>query len=415
MINYERVLETIEALKKDLKKEIEKHRSEVEEMMVFLKKEFERRIEEKEIDAEVFLGGSTAKDTWVPDKIEFDVFIRIKNPEDLQKFYSICPEGEIMMGSRDYFRFKYKKFWVEVVPIKYIEHPEEAENITDLSPFHVDFVRSRTDEDMRMDIRLLKLFLKAKGIYGAETYIGGFSGYMTELLIISYGSLLNLFKNVEERWRSKVYIDLMHYYENLRDAMLHLGSDKVKGPILLVDPTFKYRNAAAALTRESYSRFIFEVRRFLRNPTKKQFYEKVIKNVKVLKKRSKERGSKIFFIEIEKEGKEDYFFGKIKRIVRRASELLERDGWKIYDSGFFVENGKVYLYFEFQTTSMSKKRKWMGPPVWVKGPHFDNFLEKHRFVYVDGDMLVADIDGKDIKETLLDILSLYDIKIKKVL
>ena len=38
---------------------------------------------------------------------------------------------------------------------------------------------------------LFKYFLKQKGIYGAESYNKGISGYLAEVLIINFGSFLN--------------------------------------------------------------------------------------------------------------------------------------------------------------------------------------------------------------------------------
>jgi tRNA nucleotidyltransferase (CCA-adding enzyme) len=38
------------------------------------------------------------------------------------------------------------------------------------------------------EVRLLKKFMKGTGVYGAEIKIGGFSGYLCELLILKYRS-----------------------------------------------------------------------------------------------------------------------------------------------------------------------------------------------------------------------------------
>ena len=44
--------------------------------------------------------------------------------------------------------------------------------------------------------RFFKEFLKAIGAYGANSAIGGFSGYLVEILCIKYGGFLNLVKDV---------------------------------------------------------------------------------------------------------------------------------------------------------------------------------------------------------------------------
>ena len=54
----------------------------------------------------------------------------------------------------------------------------------DKSPFHTEYVTNKLDEEKRDQVRLLKKFLKSLGIYGAEIAKNGFSGYVTEVLIL---------------------------------------------------------------------------------------------------------------------------------------------------------------------------------------------------------------------------------------
>ncbi len=411
MVNYEKVSEIIESLKDKLKKEVQEKEEFVISTKESLRKEFERRTREAGIEGDVLVGGSIEKGTWLPEKLEFDIFIRIRSAEGFKRFYTICPEGERMLGSRDYFRIEEKEYGVEIIPIKYIERPEEAEDITDLSPFHVEYVNSRTNEDMKYDIRLLKRFMMKKGVYGAETHVGGFSGYLAELLIINYGSLLSLFKAVESEWKSKIYLDPEGYYRNYFDAKFHLGEDKTYGPMIFVDPTFRYRNAAAALSLEAYSKFIFYVRMFLRNPSEEYFlFEEKITD-EVLKRRAEERGTLVLIYKIKKSGKEDFFLGKLKRVSRRIGERLREKGIPLYDCGFFYNKEGYYLFFELESTQFSKKERRIGPPVWVSAKYFDAFCNKHGEVYVYKNNLVADVPRQDLQLLLKQMIEEYQLEI----
>ena len=92
---------------------------------------------------------------------------------------------ERLHGSRDYFRayVKNKNMYFEVIPVAKIKKVHEERNVTDLSFFHVPYVKRkiRGHED---ELLLAKTFYHAQKVYGAETYVRGFSGYALECLII---------------------------------------------------------------------------------------------------------------------------------------------------------------------------------------------------------------------------------------
>ena len=58
------------------------------------------------------------------------------------------------------------------------------------------------------EVRLLKRFMKMVGTYGSEFKVGGFSGYLCELMIIRYGSFLKVLKGVFDHWKPGYQIDL---------------------------------------------------------------------------------------------------------------------------------------------------------------------------------------------------------------
>src|SRR3989344_6450780 len=79
----------------------------------------EKELENQSIKAEVVLGGSVAKGTFLKDT-DYDVFVRFEKPDSdllhsiLKKCFSHV--GRIH-GSRDYFQVKYKNHVFEIIPV----------------------------------------------------------------------------------------------------------------------------------------------------------------------------------------------------------------------------------------------------------------------------------------------------------
>ena len=80
-----------------------------------------------------------------------------------------------------------KKIRINVVPCYDVEQGR-WQSAADRSPFHTEFISKNFDDEKRRQARLLKKFFKASGIYGAEIITGGFSGYVSEVLVMKYGS-----------------------------------------------------------------------------------------------------------------------------------------------------------------------------------------------------------------------------------
>src|SRR3989344_9281392 len=136
-------------------------------------------IKKKKVKAEIFVGGSFGKNTMIKDeKFEVDIFIRFdKKQEDLPGKLSVIIKGvekmtsvsgEKIHGSRDYFKFKFGNMIFELVPVLKIKKVKEARNVTDLSYFHVNYVKKNLTGKMEREIAFAKKFCKAQGVYGAE-------------------------------------------------------------------------------------------------------------------------------------------------------------------------------------------------------------------------------------------------------
>ncbi len=116
-----------------------------------IKKQIEDSSKKLKINCKVFLGGSLAKKTILKNNQELDIFVRFnkeyKNGELSQLLQNIIDKIKYkytkIHGSRDYFKMKVKNYEVELIPIFEIETPNDAENITDISPLHVAWVKKK--------------------------------------------------------------------------------------------------------------------------------------------------------------------------------------------------------------------------------------------------------------------------------
>ncbi len=233
----------------------------------------------------VFVGGSFAKGTLVKKGgYDIDVFVRIKQIKEssaaLEKALMMVADSKQLVlkkihGSRDYFQlFRHGgRVIFEIIPVLDIPRPVRAENVTDLSYFHVSYIKKRLNRRMADDVRLAKQFCHAQGIYGAESYIRGFSGYGLECLIIQYKTFANFLRGLS-RAREPLVLDPAHHYRTAVEARLSLNEAKRQSPIVLVDPTYKERNVLAALSDESFQTFQKAAKKFLAHPADSFFVEK---------------------------------------------------------------------------------------------------------------------------------------------
>ncbi len=269
------VLKRVEPSKQDLEK--------INKSLKQFKEKIEKQIKKKKLNAVLFEGGSFAKKTIIKkDSYDVDVFIMFPEKFKFQNISKITEKllkgfkgVSVIHGSRDYFQIhKSKDFFIELIPVIKATDPKKAENITDLSYSHVKYINKKIKNQKILDeIKIAKAFCYATKTYGAESYINGFSGYSLELLIYYYKSFLNFIKAVVgyDSSKGKLIIDIEKHYKNKKDVLLDINSSKLSSPIILVDPTYKQRNALAALSEETFEKFKQASKKFLKAPLIKYF------------------------------------------------------------------------------------------------------------------------------------------------
>lgn len=248
---------------------------------IFLVK-LKERIFKLDLEVDVFVGGSYAKGTMIKkDHYDIDIFLRFNEKYEnaglsnmTSKILDKISKVETLHGSRDYFRLKASdNLYFEVVPVKKVKKPEEAANITDLSYSHVKYIHDKVKNHKILDeIKIAKAFCHANNCYGAESYVNGFSGYALELLVYYYGGFINFLRGVsKEKSKDKIIIDIEKKYKDKRQIMIDINSSKLQSPIILIDPTYKQRNALAALSYETFAKFVKDASSFLKNPSIESF------------------------------------------------------------------------------------------------------------------------------------------------
>ncbi|MFH1238089.1 MAG: nucleotidyltransferase domain-containing protein [archaeon] len=262
-------------------------------------KEFIKQLASKKIKA--YVGGSLAKGTVIkkPGKQDIDIFVVFDSNEGIRRFEKVLKmiklPGQLkkVHGSRDYFQIICENILLELVPVMKNKNPELAENVTDVSLSHVKYIGEIVKKNPKIsdEIKLAKAFCWANRCYGAEGYVRGFSGYSLEVLVIYFGSFVKFLKGISR----KRVIDPLKYFKNEREVLNELNTSKLTGPVILIDPTYRYRNVTAGLGEETFEKFNIVAKKFLKSPSL-NFFEWQSIDIRGLKRFADKK--KVTFLEI---------------------------------------------------------------------------------------------------------------------
>jgi len=360
---------------------------EIENYVKEFTKKFNSQANRLKINAESFIGGSFAKGTVIKkDHYDVDIFVRFDKKygdEEISKLTekilkSFRKDFEKIHGSRDYFSIKINsKFFIEIIPVIKIKNPKEARNVTDLSYSHVKYLKKKSSRELLDEIRLVKAFCYANKCYGAESYINGFSGYSLELLTHHYGSFMNLLKAIAKT-KDKIFIDIEKHYKNKNIISMDLNSSKLKSPIILIDPTFKQRNAAAALSQEAFEKLKKAADKFLKKPTKKAFVKKEF-DINRIKANAKKSKLDFALLKVETDRQEGDIAGsKLLKFYRHFKEEIKE--YFIIKKSIFEYNNKKQGDCIFVCRSKKEIIK-EGPPL-IKEESVAKFKKAHKNTFI---------------------------------
>ena len=340
------------SMKSVLAEELERVRPSREEVLKLerVAKDFIALLKSEGVRA--FVGGSLAKGTMTRkfkffrvagsrspvvgcgDEQDVDIFVVFDFGEDVLKLEGILKKMKLpgklkrIHGSRDYFQVDCGEVVLEVVPVVENRDPELAENVTDVSLRHVKYVAGEIKRNVGLgdEIRLAKAFCHANRLYGAESYVKGFSGYALEVLVIYYGGFVKFLKGIGK----KRVVDPLKYFKNEAEVLREINASKLVGPLVVVDPTYKYRNVTAGLGEETFERFKKVASEFLKSPSLK-FFELSEIGVEGMRK-MKGRFVEVALSTDRQEG--DIAGTKMKKVLDFFARELERKGQRVLRKEF---------------------------------------------------------------------------------
>ena len=336
----------------------------------------------------VVYGGSFAKGTWLKGDADVDIFVKVSPSVDEERFEKLGVElgmaalkkhgAHLRYSDHPYVEAFVNGIRVNVVSCFDVEKGKWI-SAADRSPFHTEYVASAFDAQKRAHARLLKKFLKSAGIYGAEISTGGFSGYVSEVLVAKYGSLEGVLAAAAEFAPGQVI------------AVGDYDRDVVKGfssPLVIIDPVDPRRNLGTAISPECAGRFTLAARAFLRRPSvrffsrrKARVNEKLYPHVLVAEFSHRKRSP-------------DTIWGQMKRSQNAVAKQLEIAGFAVIRSTCATDeetHGVFAFLLESQTLAPYTARK--GPEIF-RAKDVDSFVSKARSplaMWADKEMRVSTI------------------------
>ena len=215
-------------------------------------------------------------------------------------------------------------------------------------------------------VRLLKQFMKGVGVYGAEARVQGFSGYLTELLTLTYGDFAGVIKDASG-WRPGLILSAE-------------GSKKGGGdaPMTFADPVDAKRNVASALSLDRLSLFIHACREYLKEPDERFFFpaQREVMKIKDIRKVFADRATSPVVVVLDRPDLvDDNLYPQVQRTLLGLRKLLEAHDFKVLDQTYVVDKD-VRLVYEIESTELPRGRLHIGPPAWTDNA--EEFLTKWR-------------------------------------
>ncbi len=344
---------------------------------------------------DVVFGGSFAKGTWLPDHADIDIFVRIKPSIGIEKFEEMGREigskalknygPKLRYSDHPYVEVFVKNIRVNVVPCYDVEQGK-WQSAADRSPFHTQYISSHFDDEKRRQARLLKKFFKSVGIYGAEISTAGFSGYVSEVLVLKYSSFENVLRAASD-WHERQVIAVSDY-----------DSDFVKAfnsPVIIIDPVDGRRNLGTAISPQSVAKFMLAARAFLGNPSIEFFKEGkhhhsghrpgAIRKLLL---------PNVLVVEFSHEKKSpDIIWGQLKRSINAIAKQLELSNFVVLRSSCATDEiSSAALAFLLESITLPSYTKKKGPEIFRKrdtASFLSNRKSKPLAIWVDREMRIA--------------------------
>ncbi|WP_435098617.1 CCA tRNA nucleotidyltransferase [Halarchaeum sp. P4] len=338
----------------------------------------EDAIAELPVDADVIRVGSTARGTWVRGDRDIDVFVRF--PPDLERAdleayglevgNAVLPDGHEEYAEHPYVKGEFEGYDVDLVPCYDVESASDIQSAVDRTPFHTEYLEARLTDDLAADVRLFKQFLKGIGAYGSDLKTEGFSGYLSELLVVEYGGFEAVLAAAAEEWHPPVELDPEGHAEASFDD-----------PLVVIDPTDPERNVAAVVSAANVARLQHYARRFRADPREEHFFPEPRDplDAKGVRETLAERGTRALAVRFDDESLlglvEDQRYPQLRRSLDGLVRGLEDHGFEVLRAATWA-NETAVLFCELSVAELPAVERHRGPPIHV-GEHAAGFYEKY--------------------------------------
>lgn len=329
-------------------------------------------------DVLVKMVGSAARGTWLSGTHDIDTFMCFpeetprKELETLgmaiaREVAKLAEYAKDCHAEHPYLNIVFKGFDVDLVPCFRVSSASHIKSAVDRTPFHNDFVKAHI-KGFEDEVLLLKQFMRGCGVYGSELKTQGFSGYLTELLIIHYGSFENAVKETCF-WKPGERIDIMQHSQIKHDE-----------PLVMVDPTDPKRNVAAALSLDKFCMFIDCCREFLKSVEIKFFFPACflpLKDKEILQRLENRRSTQLAVSFRTPDIVEDVLYPQLYKMEHSVAALLTEYKFSVIKTGVWSGKNETLIMLELISGTLPNVKKHVGPPVWVK-EHAEKFKEKYK-------------------------------------
>ncbi|MDD3178467.1 MAG: CCA tRNA nucleotidyltransferase [Candidatus ainarchaeum sp.] len=323
------------------------------------------------------VAGSIGKNTYIKDSVDFDIFVLY--PPSLKK-ENFIKEG-LIIGEKVFKGYFWEKTYsqhpyirgvidgkkVEIIPAYKIDVGENIISAVDRTSLHLFFINKNMSNYQKDDVRILKYFLKKIDCYGADSSINGFSGYLCELLILFYGSFINLLEH-SVNWSFPIKFVLLKEQE----PFLNNFSEN----LVVIDPVDSNRNVASAVSDSNISKFISASRVFIENPNIDFFKKRVVNQMTYHQLIGRLNNFPLGVICFNvKNLLKEVSFSKIKKNITKLIKYLEINNFYILKNDIYLdeENSKAYFIFMFDKFKIPKFYSAIGPKI-------TDFINSEKFI-----------------------------------
>lgn len=369
-------------------------------------------------DVELRVAGSVARGTNLKGNADVDIFMLFSKRLDRDRIVKMGTDygKEAARKGKGKFEIKYAEhpyirlyldsvgMRADLVPAFKIDNIEDMGTTVDRTPMHTEFINSHLSPKQCDDVRLLKAFMRANHIYGAEVRINGFSGYLCELLVYQYGSIHNLFVEIA---RAKLPLVIEPKF-NLDSANEQLAK-KFNSRFVVIDPVDGDRNVAAGVSSEAFARLIVLARRFLKSPGKEYFYPKKAPAdpQALVSKFSESTGLDTYLMSFKVPDKsEDVICPQLRKVNQQIVMHIKKNGFNVVLATQFISDNTGFIFIMAPKQQL-KSRVLQGPDVLMQNAA-DDFIKQHKgaFGFTISDTVVYALEKskyQDIQSILKDL------------